>query len=807
MASFINIKHYLFDFKKTYGNPVRLDCLDGITDHRKTFIFNNCNRRTATSSMEGLSVSTNANDLGLYLRLESETMLEVYNPHLDNYNMWRASFETWEYTGPDGGDNEFIVRGYHEETLDGVETATVDVSSMNINDYTKVVPIINGIVSDRTNDAADSITAIAYMTDNDTLVIKRGAGDTGITGVGVVLVEFTGSNWTIRQGSETSGADNGLITLDSPVNDWENAFIIHQFKANSAANVDDAIADTSAIYYPYTTDGEMQKVRWWFHSDHVDSVGDSIHYMYVIENPEIKVYRKRDTQNLSTFMFMDFELDPKPHPDETSFMVSRYSSGSGVAYPRGWVGAYYGERLTALHVSYGGNTIISETQLISFGSEVVDKSTKTYKMAILNNVPIKNYWTFQNSYRDFGLGETFYVGTANPPYDYGFTESGFKTRTHSYNFFIDGNNSTSTQYVAGCNLAFGNWDKHEKRSIGGWIMIDSIQKFQVILYKEGGGANNIAFLLGFGNKLMIQVDQSTNPPDYVQVYSDFSLKENRPYHILLTFDAVGDGAKLYIDGKEQTNTYGNPWSDDNLASHTGPVTIGTDSAIDVGGPDLSFYTPTKAYYSDWVNTDVIINDDYIKFYLVEHGLPALVELPVDEENGETQAELDNYSGQTLEDYPLAFRIPAPKLTSKIGHPRDLTLEADNIIIPEETTYDIQWLGTRKLTWKNKNGSNIRRISSLFGGEVEIINQVEIIITTIDARTGGSVGNVHIYIPDIDYYGETDANGHLQFYEYVPDTIIIKARKASSEPFYKPAKTVLQINGDSNSIVIPMIEDK
>jgi hypothetical protein len=356
--------------------------------------------------------------------------------------------------------------------------------------------------------------------------------------------------------------------------------------------------------------------------------------------------------------------------------------------------------------------------------------------------------------------------------------------------------------MQGCNSAASNFGNHEKRTVGGWVMVDSIQKLQVQVYKEGGGANNIAFLLGFGNKLMVQVDQSTSPSDYVQVYSDFSLETNRPYHVLLTFDAKGVGAKLYIDGKLQSNSFGNPWEGDYLASHTGPLVLGADAPIDVGGPDVTFYTPTRCFYSDWINTDDVLSDDMIKFEVVEKGLPAKVELAVEQGGGETQSDLDNYANTGIDNYPLIFRIPAPT------NGGDLTLEADNITIDPNATYHIQWLGTGKLTWKNKNGSNVSVYSSLFGGDVEIITQVNVHIKVVDAKTGSHIENAHVYIPAADVYLVTDSTGEVSFYEYftIGDAIEIKVRKASEPPYYKATKGTLTISGADNTITIPMIPD-
>ena len=43
-----------------------------------------------------------------------------------------------------------------------------------------------------------------------------------------------------------------------------------------------------------------------------------------------------------------------------------------------------------------------------------------------------------------------------------------------------------------------------RRMFSGWIMLDSIQKAVSVIWEEGAQVNNYAWLIGFGNNLMIQ---------------------------------------------------------------------------------------------------------------------------------------------------------------------------------------------------------------------------------------------------------------------------------------------------------------
>ena len=804
--AWINIEHYHIQpsWGRTASGTANFE-LCNISDASKAFVFNTCNRRSAIGNADGVSNYVDADDVSCLLRIVDENTLEVkiLQGGMGATNRRPIFFETWEYIGPIGGDNEFVVIGQYEVELDQIEETTVSVSG--VSDYSKCVPFVSAITHTYGEDGADGLTAIAYLTDDSTLKVIRGAGANDKTVVSISLVEFTGANWTVRQAQAQSADDSGEISLPSSVGDWENAFIYHQFKANSANHVDDSISDTSAVYYQ--DDNVMDKVYWEFSANHADSVGDAIHYVYVVENPDITVYRDESSSNSRLYIDYFDALQTRPAKNIASMMISKYTSGTGTAYPRGWSGAIYTGKYARTWCLYEGNTVKTVAQLIQFGDDVYQPSDDTYEGSVLLNTNIDNYWPMQGNFFDIGSGEwanNFTTLDVCEFVDKDSEASAFGCRSQTQTLKVAGGTdegmSASIQYMLMCNSPCSNFNDKTQRTLGGWFSLSKIQELYTAIYKEGGGANNIAFLVGFGNMLMAQVDQSTVETKYVQVYSDFPLGANRPYHVALVFEAQND-VKLYIDGKLQQRSFNNPYDTDVHPSHTGPQVIGIDGSIDSGGPDVQYYTPESLFISNWFNTSSIIPEEDIRFYLVEHGLPSLVEIPSGTA-ADMQDSLDTIAGTFLSDYPLGVRV------NPCSDREDLSLVCDNITVHDSMTYHIQWLGSGTLVWKNSNGSNFSISSSLYGGEVVFLNPVMIKVYVYNAKTGVGIPDAAVYFVELDRYEITDSAGKVSFYEFLNqgDSLTVRIRKATNSPYYKPYKIQLEIPNGDIDITAPLIPD-
>lgn len=338
------------------------------------FAINTNNRRMHGGRADLDTGNLEVDDMsgGLYLSDTSTLQFDRISTSAD-FDM-RFSWEVWEYVGDSGGNNEFIVRGTYQLTLNAAESITQAVS--NISNIDDCVPYITGILSDETVDGADTATAIAWMSGTGTLNVKRGSGSNNTVQVYVTVVEYTGSNWSVKHGrQEGSGTDSGTVTLvddadgttsgGGDVSNWDNALIIHQYKANALDGVDDALADTSAVLYPGSSTTE---VDWLFNADHVDSAsaGSREEFMvHVLCHSGMSVNRYTDTQSLTGVMNVSITSGDLTDLSVSAVEVTRITSGTGTAYGRGWVNA----RITSttnveLWVHRSGNTIETRIQVV-----------------------------------------------------------------------------------------------------------------------------------------------------------------------------------------------------------------------------------------------------------------------------------------------------------------------------------------------------------------------------------------------------------------------------------------------------------
>jgi len=289
--------------------------------------------------------------------------------------------------------------------------------------------------------------------------------------------------------------------------------------------------------------------------------------------------------------------------------------------------------------------------------------------------------------------------------------------THSW--LCDGNAGREPQDSNAINL-----NNEARRTMGGWIKANSIFQPLCAIYKEGGNVNNICFLIGMGNILVAQLADTGD--DNVQVYSDFSLEPGRPYHIIFRFDYTGaKNFEMFIDGKRQSSSFGNPLTATDLDSHSGDITFGyLDTAVEVFGTDVTFRPVVSMNYNEWATwrsalTDVEIQNDLfrrgaIPTEIISSGTPVAM-----------QTALDSLSDTFIPNSPLGMRVESPN-----GGIIDLSLTADNVVFDEKCSEYLEWQGGGTLTWINTNGSNLTadKVFSTRGGNVTIINPAVLTLT-------------------------------------------------------------------------------
>jgi hypothetical protein len=271
------------------------------------------------------------------------------------------------------------------------------------------------------------------------------------------------------------------------------------------------------------------------------------------------------------------------------------------------------------------------------------------------------------------------------------------------------------------------------RTMGGWIMFQSIQKSMSSIYKEGGGVNNLAFLTGIGNVVMAQLADTSD--DNAQAYSDFRLKPNRPYQIVFKFDYTAQTPefRLYIDGIKQSVTSGNPLLSTDLDAHGGDIVFGdSDSNLEMGGTDIAFQGQAGCYYSQWFSGTSWISDEdlYEKLFLLTAKPTHVIN---------NQSDLDAISGTTIPDSPIAIML-SPEIGAS-------SFTIDNINFEDGTTVHIFSIATEPITITTNNSNlDVSKIELLNeSATITIIKSVPVELTVLDLADSSEIDSARLLI--------------------------------------------------------------
>lgn len=180
-------------------------------------------------------------------------------------------WEVWEYTGPAGGQNEFVVLEHGTASMSGGATSFTTGTNHSGDDTQMVVFHCGQINNVATQTLGSLLTRLRTTGSSPNInVLGNRGGNGGTTVVAYALVEFTGSAWQVQKVSKSlTSADIGVnnSTAISTVNDWAKTMIIpsgHQRPGTAATNSDCGIlvwpgADVTHVLYRldpnYTTGG------------------------------------------------------------------------------------------------------------------------------------------------------------------------------------------------------------------------------------------------------------------------------------------------------------------------------------------------------------------------------------------------------------------------------------------------------------------------------------------------------------------------------------------------------------------------
>lgn len=341
---------------------------DGLetVDPSKTFEKNLNNQRSHAGSITS-SGNMEGDDMGGTIELTGPLGLTFDRIATSLAQDMRFSWELWEYVGPDAGPNEFLVR--HRETAVMATAAGVTVTLDNApTDRNRCIPFITGVTTTVTSNGEDHLTCTAYINDSGELVIERGGGDgAGTTTVQVVVVEFTGSNWSVGHGRVTGqNGDTGTITLNTDsdgaggstfnVPSWAQAAIFgdHRVSSNHEGLAHQAVR--------YLDGAATSEVDWAFNSGHA-ATGD--HVVHVLAHPDMNVTRYAPGESAALYTNIDISSAGLTSLEQSAIDGHCQTSGTGDALGRGWRN-YDIETLTnARHWCHrSGNTMVHEVQVI-----------------------------------------------------------------------------------------------------------------------------------------------------------------------------------------------------------------------------------------------------------------------------------------------------------------------------------------------------------------------------------------------------------------------------------------------------------
>ena len=364
-----------------------------------------------------------------------------------------------------------------------------------------------------------------------------------------------------------------------------------------------------------------------------------------------------------------------------------------------------------------------------------------------------------------------------------------------------------------------------ERTITAWIKPNTVQKSLSCIWKEGGGVQNLTFFLGVGNVLVWQLADLAGSRDNVQAYSDFKLTPGRTYNITGRYshtDVIKE-SRLYVDGKIQTITNGNPMTLGIFDNHSGDVVWGrSDVALEVGGVSVTFDGPedcNTSHWASWSDNSTGTNAGGLEaseiFSIFERGALAVSILSGTE--AEMQTALDLLADTTFGDVPLAIQI------NRVDGGGDLELVADNINFNSRGSLDIQYLGItgETLTWVNSNGGSvdITKTSNFKGGSITFAEDVTIKVTARDVNDNSVIPNARVLLlassgGDLTegttlLSAEADGSGaaivNLRFTNNQP--VIGRVRKSTSGTLYKSSPIDSTVISTGLDLTIYLIKDE
>jgi hypothetical protein len=299
----------------------------------------------------------------------------------------RVTWEIIEYIGPDGGDNEIIVRQQDAATFGPADTA-LSASVSNVQDGNDLVPYITGTGHpDSGRDDYHTMRATAQWDDaNGKIDFTRGVAGNDATTVSFAAVEFVGDNWTVQR-AEHRYSSNVSIEDEtiSPVGSLSRAFLHVQKRIEGEHNTIDNFGHEVWLSDPGIVSFKLAGTA--------DSPEDHVSVAYVIENTQttgdvMEVTRSNGTQSGGSEPSI-VSVPIGTQLDDTtvaSVITNNRVSGLDTSYPRPMMGVRLASSTAyELFISDTGQTRTYRTAVVEWPTAARTISQNYYRFYTNNN--------------------------------------------------------------------------------------------------------------------------------------------------------------------------------------------------------------------------------------------------------------------------------------------------------------------------------------------------------------------------------------------------------------------------------------
>ncbi|RMD66668.1 hypothetical protein D6817_03620, partial [Candidatus Pacearchaeota archaeon] len=200
---------------------------EAVSNLSRAFVRITGTRHTG-SGRDDAQGSANADDVTASIYFINETAIAINRPSTASFNT-RVTWEIVEYTGPEGGSNEFVVRKQGEHTFATTGNNETETFTGGIN-ASKMVGFITGVRNPDTGRSDyEHQRTYTYFDNETTMRLIRGTqGTTGdAVTVSYAVVEFEEKNWRIQRVEHhyTSAGTIETETIPTALNDLSKAFI------------------------------------------------------------------------------------------------------------------------------------------------------------------------------------------------------------------------------------------------------------------------------------------------------------------------------------------------------------------------------------------------------------------------------------------------------------------------------------------------------------------------------------------------------------------------------------------------------